>query len=214
MQDPTALTFDVLAADFDAVRQDLGASHVAVLGYSIMGVVALEYGRRSPETVSHVIMAGTPPTKAVFAQTPMRFFDPRADAAALFSDVRSNAGLFEHVYGPLMARWSPLEGVESLRVPVLLAHGRYDYAVPYTCGPTSSAGFPTPRCICSSAAGTNPSTRSPRSFQQPTALLGRQPVAKPDAETANALHAAASSGSGARRRLPRTRPGAQPRAGD
>lgn len=170
--DPAALTFDVLAADLDAVRQDLGASRVAVLGYSIMGVVALEYGRRSPETVSHVILAGTPPTadqqellqastqffatdgsperkailkenlarlpvgtpptKAVFAQTPMRFFDPRVDAAALFSDVQFNARLFAHVVGPLTAQWNALDSVESLRVPVLLAHGRYDYAVPHT----------------------------------------------------------------------------------
>lgn len=170
--DPTSLTFDVLADDLDAVRQDLGASRIAVLGYSIMGVVALEYGRRSPETVSHVIMAGTPPTgdqqelvqastrffamdgsserkailqenlarlpagtpptKAVFAQTPMRFFDPRADAAALFSDVQFNARLFEHVVGPLTSQWSALDGVESLSVPMFLAHGRYDYAVPHT----------------------------------------------------------------------------------
>jgi pimeloyl-ACP methyl ester carboxylesterase len=131
--DPAALTFDVLAADLDAVRKDLGVSHVAVLGYSIMGVVALEYSRRSPETVSHAIMAGTPPTadlqelmqasttffdvdgspdrkailnenmarlpagtpptSAVLAQTPMRFFDPRADATELFSGVEFNARL-------------------------------------------------------------------------------------------------------------------------
>jgi proline iminopeptidase len=170
--DPAALTFDVLASDLDAVRKDLGVSRVAVLGYSIMGVVALEYGRRSPETVSHAIMAGTPPTadlqelmqasttffdvdgsperkaifnenmarlpagtpptRAVLAQTPMRFFDPRADATDLFSEVQFNARLFEHVVGPLTAQWSILSGVESLRVPILLAHGRYDYAVPYT----------------------------------------------------------------------------------
>jgi proline iminopeptidase len=117
---PSALTFDVLAADLDAVRKDLCVSRIAVLGYSILGVVAVEYGRRFPETVSHVIMAGTPPTtdqqelvqastaffdadgsserkallkeniarlpagtpptKAVLAQTPMRFFDPRMAA--------------------------------------------------------------------------------------------------------------------------------------
>lgn len=170
--DPATLTFDVLAADLDAVRKDLGLSRVAVLGYSIMGVVALEYGRRLPETVSHVIMAGTPPTadqqelvqasatffgvdgsperkaileenmarlpagtpptKAVLAQTPMRFFDPRADATALFSEVQFDARLFEHVVGPLTAQWSVLSSVESLRVPILVAHGRYDYAVPYS----------------------------------------------------------------------------------
>ena len=170
--DPADLTFDLLASDLDAVRTDLGLPRVAVLGYSIMGAAALEYGRRCPETVSHVIMAGTPPTgdlqtmvtastaffaadgseerkailqanlaalapgtpptQAVFAQTPMRFFDPRFDAASLFAGSMFNPRVFEHVLGKLTARWNILAGLESLRVPILLAHGRYDYAVPFT----------------------------------------------------------------------------------
>jgi proline iminopeptidase len=169
--DPADLTFDMLASDLDDVRADLGVSRVAVLGYSILGVAALEYGRRSPETVSHVIMAGTPPTgdlrelvtaslaffaadgslerktileenmaklppgtpptQAVFAQTPMRFFDPRFDAVSLFAGSQFNVRLFEQVLA-LTAQWNVLTGVESLRVPILLAHGRYDYAVPFT----------------------------------------------------------------------------------
>ena len=170
--DPADLTFDVLANDLDAVRADLDLPRVAVLGYSIMGAAALEYGRRYPESVSHVIMAGTPPTgdlqamvtastaffaadgseerkailqenmarlspdtpptQALFAQTPMRFFDPRVDAASLFAGSMFNPRLFEHLLGTLTARWSILAGIESLRVPILLAHGRYDYAVPFT----------------------------------------------------------------------------------
>lgn len=170
--DPADLTFDVLANDLDAVRADLDLTRVAVLGYSIMGAAALEYGRRYPETVSHVIMAGTPPTgdlqamvtastaffaadgseerkailqenmarlspdtpptRAVFAQTPMRFFDPRFDAASLFAGTVFNPRVFEHVLGTLTARWTILAGLESLRVPILLAHGRYDYVVPFT----------------------------------------------------------------------------------
>ncbi len=55
------VTFDLLADDFDAVRRGLGAERVMVLGHSIMGVVAIEYGRRRPGSVSHVIAVGTPP---------------------------------------------------------------------------------------------------------------------------------------------------------
>jgi proline iminopeptidase len=73
----------------------------------------------------------TPPTQALFAQTPMRFFDPRVDAASLFAGSMFNPRLFEHLLGTLTARWSILAGIESLRVPILLAHGRYDYAVPF-----------------------------------------------------------------------------------
>ena len=60
--DPSDLTFDVLAADLEAVRKALGFERVVVLGYSILGVLVLEYGRRCPDAVSHVIMAGTPPS--------------------------------------------------------------------------------------------------------------------------------------------------------
>lgn len=65
-----------------------------------------------------------------FAQTPMHFVDPRTDAAALFSDVQFSALLFERLVGPLTPQWTALDGVESLRVPMSLAHGLYDYAVP------------------------------------------------------------------------------------
>ena len=169
---PADLTFDVLAADFEAVRNALGSERVAILGYSIMGVVALEYGRPCPDTVSHVIMAGTPPTgdipelvqagtaffeadgseerktilrenyaklppgtpptQAIFAQGPLRFFDPRFDAMPLFAESEFKPKLFEHVLGPLTANWDVTSDMASLHVPILLAHGRYDYVSPYT----------------------------------------------------------------------------------
>ncbi|HSS49315.1 MAG TPA: alpha/beta hydrolase [Thermoanaerobaculia bacterium] len=118
--EPTDLTFDVLAGDLEAVRADLGVERIAVLGHSVMSILAIEYGRRCPGSVSHVITAGAPPNgdmaqlaakataffeadaseerkqilrenmaklpadaargQVMFAQTPMRFFDPRFDA--------------------------------------------------------------------------------------------------------------------------------------
>ncbi len=59
--DPADLTFDVVAEDLEAVRADLGVGRVAVLGHSILGSLAIEYGRRCPGSVSHVITVGTPP---------------------------------------------------------------------------------------------------------------------------------------------------------
>lgn len=60
--EPSDLTFDVLADDLEAIRADLGVERVAVLGHSILGALALEYSRRRPESVSHVIAVGTPPS--------------------------------------------------------------------------------------------------------------------------------------------------------
>jgi len=170
--DPADLTFDVLASDLEAVRTALGMDRVAVLGYSILGVLAIEYGRRCPGSVSHVIVAGTPPTgdmaqvaaagavffeadgaedrkailkenyarlppgtapsQAVFAQTPMRFFDPRFDALPLFAEAEFKQELFQHVLGPLTAAWNVTADPASLHVPLLIAHGRLDYVAPYT----------------------------------------------------------------------------------
>lgn len=169
--EPTALTFDVLTADLEAVRMDLGVERMAVLGHSILGMLALEYGRRSPTSVSHVIAVGTPPTgdfarlsarQALFfeedasadrkqvlranraalppgapfldsflAETPMRFFDPRFDAAPLFAEAEFKPGLLRHVLGTLAPAWDVTVEARSLQVPILIAQGRYDYTVPY-----------------------------------------------------------------------------------
>ena len=169
--DPTELTFDGLADDLDAVRTELGADRVAVLGHSILGVLALEYARRRPESVSHVILAGTPPTgnmaavaaasgrffeelasaerkeklrdnlarlpegasmgEAMYAQTPMRFFDADFDAAPLFEGADSRTDLLKHLLGTLTPTWKVENDAESLRVPILVAHGRHDYTVPH-----------------------------------------------------------------------------------
>ncbi|HKH43513.1 MAG TPA: alpha/beta hydrolase [Thermoanaerobaculia bacterium] len=165
--DPSDLTFDVIAADLEAIREDLGVERVAILGHSILGALAIEYGRRCPASVSHVITAGTPPRGGVAsmsalsaaffeedaseerkrllrenlatmpqnqilrAQTPMRFFDPRFDVAPLFAEAVYRPALLERILGPLTSEWDITAGASSLRVPVFLAHGRYDYIVPY-----------------------------------------------------------------------------------
>lgn len=59
--EPTDLTFDVFAEDMEAIRIDLGVDRVAVLGHSILGLLAIEYARRFPARVSHIIAVGTPP---------------------------------------------------------------------------------------------------------------------------------------------------------
>lgn len=169
--EPTELTFDGLAQDLEAVRAGLGVERVAVLGHSILGVLALEYARRCPESVSHVILAGTPPTgdmasvaaagraffeenasperterlrdnlarlpenasmgEAMYAQTPMRFFDAGFDAAPLFAGADPRVELLKHLLGTLTPAWNVETDAESLRVPIFLAHGRHDYVVPH-----------------------------------------------------------------------------------
>lgn len=55
----TSMTWENLAADADALREELGFERWAVLGHSFGGQVALEYTLRYPERVSHLVLLDT-----------------------------------------------------------------------------------------------------------------------------------------------------------
>jgi proline iminopeptidase len=59
---PDELTFDLLADDLEALRAELGVEKVIAFGHSIAGMLALEYARRRPSSVSLVVAVGTPPS--------------------------------------------------------------------------------------------------------------------------------------------------------
>lgn len=204
--DPAELTFDLLASDLEAIRADLGAERLAVLGHSSLGALAIEYGRRCPESVSHVITVGTPPRgdmawgaaqsqaffeqdaseerkqvlrdnlaklppdatlgQSLFAQTPMRFFDPRFDAAPLFAGAEVKPALLGHILGPLTSGWDVTEGASSLDVPIFHAHGRYDYVVPYTLWDGIPARLPDATFQVFERSGHQPFCEEPERFAQ------------------------------------------------
>jgi len=165
------LTLERVAEDLEAVRTQLRTERVAVFGHSVLGVLAIEYGRRRPSSVSHVIAVGTPPSgnmavlaakakvffeqdasderkrvlrenlaalppdaplgQVFMAQTPLRFFDPRADAAPLFEGAEHRPAFLAHSLGPLTGSWDVREDTGAPSVPTFLALGRYDYIVPH-----------------------------------------------------------------------------------
>ena len=181
--DPSTLTFDRLAEDLEAVRVALGVDAVDVIGHSIIGALAIEYGRRCPKTVSHVVTVGTPTRgdmawlaaeaaqfferdasperKAVLqenlaklpagasvvqsflAQAPTRFFDARTDMLPFLQEAVMRPALLGHLMGTLTQDWDVFRDAGSLRVPLLLAHGRWDYTVPYTLWDGIEAVLPT-----------------------------------------------------------------------
>jgi proline-specific peptidase len=57
--DTTTMTWENLAADADALRQELGFEKWAVLGHSFGGMVALEYALRYPQSLSHLLLVDT-----------------------------------------------------------------------------------------------------------------------------------------------------------
>ena len=202
--EPSELTFDVLASDLEAIRRELQVERVAVLGHSILGALAIEYGRRFPESVSHVIVVGTPPTgdmtvlaakSAAFfeehasqdrrqvlrdnlsklpeiasmgatmqAQTPLRFYDARFDAAPLYAEADVKPALLRHILGTLAAGWSVTTEPGSLRVPIFIALGRYDFTVPYVLWDGVAEGLPHATLRVFEKSGHQPFFEEPEVF--------------------------------------------------
>ena len=201
--EPAELTFDVVAEDLEAVRRACGAEQAVVLGHSILGALAIEYARRCPASVSHVVV-GTPPSgdmarvsaaataffeedateerrrllaenlaalpadaspgRAMLAQTPLRFFDPRFDAAPLFAEAEVRREFLRHLLGPLTAGREVASDPRPLRVPLLIAHGRYDYTVPSSLWQRAPPQLPTARVELFARSGHQPFFEEPERF--------------------------------------------------
>jgi proline iminopeptidase len=204
--DPASLTFDGLAEDLEAVRRHLGVDRVAVLGWSILGVLAIEYARRCPASVSHAIAVctppkgsipwlvaessaffeaqasaerkeiyranlaalppGTPPAQAVFAQAPLRFFDPRTDMVPLLAGALFKPAFFEHLLGPLTQTWDAAVDPGSLGVPLLVALGRHDYVSPHVLWAPVLPALPTATAAVFERSGHQPFYEEPERFTE------------------------------------------------
>lgn len=57
--DVSSMTWENLAADAEALRQELGFERWAVLGHSFGGMVALEVALRYPQSLSHLVLLDT-----------------------------------------------------------------------------------------------------------------------------------------------------------
>jgi proline iminopeptidase len=55
------LSFDTYANNIEIIRAELGFKQVVIVGHSHHGNVALEYAKRFPNKVSHVIIISSPP---------------------------------------------------------------------------------------------------------------------------------------------------------
>lgn len=55
-------TLDIVLADIELVREHLGLDKIVIIGHSGHGYMALEYAKKYPQRVSHVVMIGTGPS--------------------------------------------------------------------------------------------------------------------------------------------------------
>ncbi len=59
--DPASFELETLVDDIERARHELGLERVAVIGHSGHSYMALEYGKKYPTNVSHVVMIGIAP---------------------------------------------------------------------------------------------------------------------------------------------------------
>lgn len=59
--DPRSISFETLCSDADGLRAHLGHAKVAVIGWSLGGLIAMNYALRHPDRVSHLILIGATP---------------------------------------------------------------------------------------------------------------------------------------------------------
>lgn len=58
--DTSKYTVETLLNDIDTLRKVLGLEKFVIAGHSIMGGISLQYARKHPKLISHVVMIGTP----------------------------------------------------------------------------------------------------------------------------------------------------------
>lgn len=91
-RDTTAFALDSLIDDMERVRQHLQLGRIVVIGHSGHALMALEYAKKYPANVSHVVMIGiAPDLSAASAEASARYWDTTASPerkAALEANLR------------------------------------------------------------------------------------------------------------------------------
>ncbi|UHG89642.1 alpha/beta fold hydrolase [Spirosoma oryzicola] len=83
-----AFTMDTLLEDIEAVRETLQLAHFVIIGHSGHAFLALEYAKKYPQSVAHVVMIGVSPDySAATHQATAAFFEQEAspDRKAAFA---------------------------------------------------------------------------------------------------------------------------------
>lgn len=174
---PDRISLDTYLNDIEKLRAQLGIERAVLLGHSHHGNLALEYAKRFPARVSHLVLIGSPPVDAnhtheaaqaywqahasesrkaalrrnrervvtgdfdklppeqayvarYVADGPKYWFNVAYDASHLWEGVPIDmdvVGVFRRFFsGDYRLGWD----AASMSVPVLVAIGRHDYAVP------------------------------------------------------------------------------------
>jgi proline iminopeptidase len=116
------------------------------------------------------ILSGLSPSeiwvREYVANGPRYWYGPTHDASHLFEGVVLDVPVMQRLFGEVFGSYDLAQGPAEITVPVLIAHGRYDYAVAYTGWEEHRLKLPRHRYVRFESSGHFPPLEEPERFDQ------------------------------------------------
>lgn len=199
--------------DVERIRASLELDRVVLIGHSHHGSLAVEYAKRHPERVSHIVLIGSPPVdvpstmtaaemywqqhasrqrkaalqdnlaavraeeekgltpeqayvRRYVAEGPRYWYDLNYNASKLWDGVPLNMDVI-NVFRTFFAEGYEMRcNPDQLTAPVLVAVGRYDYAVPPTLWTARQTALPNLSLRLFEYSGHTPQLEEPHAFDE------------------------------------------------
>jgi proline iminopeptidase len=100
------------------------------------------------------------------ANGPRYWYDPTYDCSWLWEGVVPDMPVMDRLYGELFRTYDLAQGPGEITVPVLIAQGRYDYAIPYTLWEEHRHKLPRHTYALFDRSGHTPPIEEPEQFDQ------------------------------------------------
>jgi proline iminopeptidase len=145
-------------------------------------ILARQLAELTPEVRATLSPADTF-VRSYVANGPRYWYDPTYDCSWLWDGVVPDMPAIERLYGELFKTYDLARGPAEITVPVLIAHGRYDYAVPHTLWDERRHKLPQHSYTLFERSGHTPPLEEPEQFDQ-TLLEWVRGLARSSAERA------------------------------
>jgi proline iminopeptidase len=126
--------------------------------------------QRNLEEIQNVDWNALSPTQQFItyytAETPFRFCDPHFDQTEFWEGVEINMNFLNHYYGKLMNDFDNSDQYKSIKAPVIVVTGKYDFGAPYYLWEEFIDIIPDFTLKVYNNAGHNPFMEIPQDFTQ------------------------------------------------